>query len=58
VETIGRQTLAIVLLIGAALFIAFITPPRSMTATAAEALLILVAAWGIGQIRSGGCALR
>ena len=45
----------IVLLIGAALFIAFITPvakkyDRYMLP--AEALLILVAAWGIGQIRS------
>jgi len=46
----------IVLLIGAALFIAFITPvakkyDRYMLP--AEALLILIAAWGIGQIRSG-----
>ncbi len=45
----------IVLLIGAALFIALITPvakkyDRYMLP--AEALLILVAAWGIGQIRS------
>ncbi len=52
----GTQTFAaIVLLIGAALFLAFITPvakkyDRYMLP--AEALLILVAAWGIGQIRS------
>jgi 4-amino-4-deoxy-L-arabinose transferase-like glycosyltransferase len=52
-----RSTFAVlVLLIGAALFIAFITPvakkyDRYMLP--AEALLILVAAWGIGQIRSG-----
>ncbi len=52
-----RQTFSVlVLLIGAALFIAFITPvakkfDRYMLP--AEALLILVGAWGIGQIRWG-----
>jgi hypothetical protein len=46
----------IVLLIGAALFIGFITPAAKKYdryMLPAEALLILVAAWGIGQIRSG-----
>jgi 4-amino-4-deoxy-L-arabinose transferase-like glycosyltransferase len=51
-----RQTFAVImLLIGAALLIGFITPiakkyDRYMLP--AEALLILIAAWGIGQIRS------
>ena len=51
-----RQTFGvIVLLIGAALFIALITPAAKKYdryMLPAEALLILVAAWGIGQIRS------
>jgi 4-amino-4-deoxy-L-arabinose transferase-like glycosyltransferase len=52
-----RQTFAvIVLLLGAALFIALITPAAKKYdryMLPAEALLILIAAWGIGQIRSG-----
>ncbi|HTP07867.1 MAG TPA: glycosyltransferase family 39 protein, partial [Anaerolineae bacterium] len=51
-----RQTFGvIVLLIGAALFIALITPAAKKYdryMLPAEAFLILVAAWGIGQIRS------
>ncbi|CAG0936604.1 hypothetical protein TFLX_05485 [Thermoflexales bacterium] len=46
----------IVLLLGAALFIAFITPAAKKYdryMLPAEAWLILVAAWGFGQIRSG-----
>jgi 4-amino-4-deoxy-L-arabinose transferase-like glycosyltransferase len=46
----------ILLLIGAALFVALITPAAKKYdryMLPAEALLILVAAWGIGQIRSG-----
>ena len=53
----GQQTFGVlVLLIGAALFIALITPAAKKYdryMLPAEALLILVAAWGIGQIRSG-----
>jgi 4-amino-4-deoxy-L-arabinose transferase-like glycosyltransferase len=53
----GRQTVSVILLlIGAALFIAIITPAAKKYdryMLPAEALLILVAAWGIGQIRSG-----
>jgi 4-amino-4-deoxy-L-arabinose transferase-like glycosyltransferase len=52
-----RQAFAVILLlIGAALFIALITPAAKKYdryMLPAEALLILVAAWGIGQIRSG-----
>jgi 4-amino-4-deoxy-L-arabinose transferase-like glycosyltransferase len=55
-QHLERQTFAvIVLLIGAALFVAFITPAAKKYdryMLPAEALLILVAAWGIGQIRS------
>ena len=53
----GTPTFAvIVLLIGAALFIALISPAAKKYdryMLPAEALLILVAAWGIAQIRSG-----
>jgi len=52
-----RQTFSvIVLLIGAVLFLVFITPAAKKYdryLLPAEALLILIAAWGIGQIRSG-----